>query len=183
MARCKKCPTILRSGNKTGYCSVCKPFLANENIHHSPGVEKNEKGQWGHFFIKIRVEIARAFHVTIHDVEVEGKVSVIAPPHYAVILILKNLFRVPDADIRQHIRIPFLYREASVLYTTDADFKAKYDNAHHALKSIGRDILPRCASDANLTAPQAIHEESNPYVRFTRTPAKPAGSIRTNVIS
>lgn len=190
MTRCKKCPTILRSGNHTGYCSICEPPPSREggmNTPFFPYAKEGEKKQWDRFLIKIRVEVARAFRVTIAELE-DKTLMPTTPPHSAVFLILKRLFRIPDASIKQHIRMPAtwwgMYQEAGLLlHDTDDDFRIKYALAYNALQSIGHDVLPGCADPADLYTQEEAREEFKPYVRFVRTIGKPSGSIRADVIS
>lgn len=183
MATCKNCGTILRSGNKTGYCSVCAPPEKHKGAIHNPFfpyAEAGEDKQWDRFLIKIRAEVARVFDTSVSALEVrrKGDIDAHSVSQLAIQRILADFFRVSVSDVVRFGKIPRdvvaqMRDEAEILHRHDADFREKCKKVRSALETIGRDILPECADTAAIPVKGETYEEYKPYVRFTRTVAQP----------
>lgn len=187
MARCKKCPTILRSENHTGYCSICEPPPAKEKTLFFPYAENSENKQWGRFSLNIYTKIAGTFSVTVKTLE-DKSVSAQTDAHIAVYLLLTELFHISVKHISRYMKIPIYQLEAALQkaresHCHDAVFQKQYREAKDHLLSMGHNILPKCADPAVLPAQDEPYEEFNPYVRFVRTMGKPSGSIKANIVS
>lgn len=187
MAVCKTCPTILRSGNETGYCSVCAPPDKHEDtIIHTPFfpyAKAGEAKQWDRLLIKILIEVACVFGVTV--TELEKKSAQHSAPYLAVQYLIADFFRVSLSDV---VRFGKLSREdiakmryeAEVLHRHDGGFREKYKKVRTALETIDRDILPKCVDPAVIPLREETDEEYKLSVRFTRTVARPVDFVQVS---
>lgn len=182
MAICKACPTILRSGNKTGYCALCAPLPPMGG-----GItltEESDDKQWERLLMRIYTEVAIAFLIAVKILEKQD-VSVQTDGHLVVYLLLTEFFHISADRISQYLEIS-TFQLASALedackrHQQDTDFRERYDKARGNLSSIRRDTLPDFIDPAVLPVMSELPDAYEPAIRFTRTAVKPKGAhVRT----
>ena len=193
MATCQKqkCATILRSENKTGYCSIHQPDPKREkNIHKPflPYVGGPDQRIWDGFLMRIHAEAARAFDTTV--AVLGGKdPDLYSPAQLAVQHLLAEFFKAPISAVARFGKVPRdtvaeMRYSADVLYRHDDGFREKYETVCIALKGIEHDILAECIDRASLSPRKEAYEEYMPYVRFVQTVGRARGGpSRTEKVS
>lgn len=179
MRRCKKCPTILRTGNKTEYCSICEPASRQGGgsvTPQDPYRGGGQQQQWDRMIFKIRTEVARCCGITVIELE-KSRHDPYKEQQLIVHRIIAELFCIPASAVVRFGRIPrdivaHMRNAGETLYTRSGEFRAQYDKTRTAVQSIGHDILPACAETRNLHPPQGIHEQPA-VIRMTRTTRAP----------
>lgn len=179
MRHCEKCFAILRSGNKTGYCSPCEPPPKNGGgtvTPQDPYRGGGQQQQWDRMMFKIQTEVARFCGTTVIELE-KSRQDPYKEQQLIVHRILAELFCIPASTVVRFSRIPrdivaHMRDAGETLYTHSDGFRAQYDKTRTAIQSIGHDILPACADTRNLHPPQGIHEQPA-VIRMTRTTRAP----------